>query len=82
MDRYTVELIVANKCGVLNRITSLYTKRGYNIDTLNVSQTSDPEYSRMFIVSQGDEHTQIQTVRQLSKLYDVKKVTLMSAMPI
>ncbi len=78
MDKFTLELIVQNHYGVLNRITGLYTRRGYNIDSLNVNETSDPEYSRMLIVSRGDESVQIQMVRQISKLYDVKEVILMS----
>lgn len=78
MEKFTVELLVANHYGVLNRITTLYAKRGYNIDSLNVNETTDPELSRMLIVSKGDEYTQTQTVRQLSKLYDVKEVTLMT----
>lgn len=77
MEKFTIELTVANHFGVLNRITGLYSKRGYNIDSLNVNETSDPALSRMIIVSRGDEYTQTQMVRQLSKLYDVKEVTLM-----
>lgn len=78
MEKFTVELLVANHFGVLNRITNLYAKRGYNIDSLNVNETADPNLSRMLIVSRGDEYTQTQTVRQLNKLYDVKEVTLMT----
>lgn len=78
MDKFTVELIVANHYGVLSRITGLYARRGYNIDSLYVSETENPELSRMLIVSKGDEHIQTQMVRQLSKLYDTKEVTLMA----
>ena len=78
MEKFTVELIVANRYGVLNRITGLYARRGYNIDSLYVNETENPEFSRMFIVSQGDEYVQTQMVRQLSKLYDVKEVALMT----
>ena len=77
MHKFTIELIVANHYGVLNRITGLYTRRGFNIDSLNVSETADPALSRMLIVSTGDEYIQTQMVRQLSKLYDVKEVTIM-----
>ncbi|MDD4690017.1 MAG: acetolactate synthase small subunit [Eubacteriales bacterium] len=77
MEKFTVELIVANRYGVLNRITGLYARRGYNIDSLNVNETSDPRFSRMLIVSQGDEYIRTQMVRQLAKIYDVKEVTLM-----
>ena len=78
MEKFTIELIVANRYGVLNRITGLYARRGYNIDSLNVNETADPQFSRMLIVSRGDAYIQTQMVRQLSKLYDVKEVTLMS----
>ncbi len=77
MEKFTIELIVENRYGVLNRITGLYARRGYNIDSLNVNETSDPQFSRMLIVSRGDEYVRTQMVRQLAKLYDVKEVTLM-----
>lgn len=78
MEKFTIELIVSNHYGVLNRITGLYARRGYNIDSLNVNETADPELSRMLIVSHGDEYIQNQMVKQLKKLYDVKEVTLMT----
>jgi len=78
MELFTVELIVSNHYGVLNRITGLYARRGYNIDSLYVNQTENPELSRMLIVSHGDEYVQTQMARQLSKLYDVKEVALMT----
>ena len=77
MDSFTVELIVANHDGVLNRIANIYCRRGYNIDSLHVDATENLELSRMLIVSRGDEYVQAQIVRQLSKLYDIKKVTLL-----
>jgi acetolactate synthase I/III small subunit len=78
MDRFTVELIVSNHYGVLNRITGLYAKRGYNIDSLYVSETQNPEKSRMLITSKGDKYIQTQMVRQLKKLYDVEDIVLMA----
>lgn len=79
MERFTVELIVSNHHGVLNRITGLYARRGYNIESLSVNETVDPAFSRMLILSHGDEYIRTQMVRQLQKLYDVKEVSLMSA---
>jgi len=76
-EKFTVELLVANRYGVLNRITGLYARRGYNIDSLHVNETENTELSRMLICSRGDEQVQAQLVRQLSKLYDVKEVVLM-----
>ena len=78
MEKFTVELIVSNHYGVLNRITGLYAKRGYNINSLYVNETEDPQRSRMLITSMGDKYTQTQMVRQLSKLYDVQSVVLMT----
>jgi len=78
LDRFTVELIVSNHYGVLNRITGLYAKRGYNIDSLYVSETQNPEKSRMLITSKGNKYVQTQMVRQLKKLYDVENVVLMA----
>jgi acetolactate synthase-1/3 small subunit len=78
MEKFSVELLVSNHYGVLNRITGLYARRGYNIDSLYVNETENPEISRMMIVSKGDEYIQTQMVRQLSKLYDVKEVTLLT----
>jgi len=76
-DRFTVGLIVTNRYGVLNRIAGLYSKRGYNIDTLTVGETENPEFSRMTIVSSGDQQIRTQVVRQLNKLYDVKLAVLL-----
>ena len=78
MERFTVELIVSNRYGVLNRITGLYSKRGYNIDSLYVNETENPEKSRMLITSKGDKYIQTQMARQLSKLLDVQEVILMT----
>jgi acetolactate synthase-1/3 small subunit len=78
MEKFAVELIVENHFGVLNRITGLYARRGYNIDSLHVNETGDPELSRMLIVSTGDAYIQTQMVHQLSKLYDVREVSLMA----
>ena len=78
MEYFTIELLVANHYGVLNRITGLYARRGYNIDSLHVNETENPELSRMLIVSKGDEYIQTQMVRQLKKQHDVKEVTLMA----
>jgi acetolactate synthase-1/3 small subunit len=78
MERFTVELLVSNHYGVLNRITGLYSKRGYNIDSLYVNETQNPEKSRMLITSKGTKHIQTQMVRQLQKLYDVQTVVLMA----
>ncbi len=74
--KFTLELLVSNHAGVLNRITGLYSKRGYNIDSLVVHASRNPEFSSMKIVSCGGAGIRLQMVRQLRKLYDVKQVVL------
>lgn len=75
-EKFTIGLLVSNHFGVLNRVAGLYSKRGYNIDSLAVGETENPEYSRMTIVSTGDEYMKEQVVKQLQKLHDVKQVSL------
>jgi len=72
--RHTISILVENKFGVLTRIAGLFSGRGYNIDTLNVGPTHDPNTSRMTIVTRGDDATLDQIVKQLNKLVDVLKV--------
>jgi acetolactate synthase-1/3 small subunit len=72
--RHTISVLVENKFGVLTRVAGLFSGRGYNIDTLNVGPTHDPELSRMTIVTLGDDATLDQIVKQLNKLPNVIKV--------
>src|ERR1044072_3850208 len=72
--RHTISILVENKFGVLTRIAGLFSGRGYNIDTLNVGPTQDPNTSRMTIVTRGDEATLEQIIKQLKKLVDVIEV--------
>lgn len=76
MELFTVELTVANHCGVLNRISGLYAKCKHNIESLTVQESRDPALSVMRISSHGDAAIQSQMMRQLSKLFDVKTVVL------
>ncbi|MCL2231103.1 MAG: acetolactate synthase small subunit, partial [Treponema sp.] len=75
-ERFIVGLLVTNRHGVLHRISGLYNKRGYNIDSLAVGETEDPALSRMTIASIGDEYIKTQMIRQLKKLLDVKAAVL------
>ncbi len=72
--RHTISVLVENKFGVLTRVAGLFSGRGYNIDTLNVAPTQDPNTSRMTIVTRGDDATLEQIVKQLNKLIDVLEV--------
>ncbi|MBR5606656.1 MAG: acetolactate synthase small subunit, partial [Verrucomicrobia bacterium] len=72
--RHTISVLVENKFGALTRVAGLFSGRGYNIHSLNVAPTHDPTLSRMTIVTNGDEATIEQIVKQLNKLIDVLKV--------
>lgn len=74
MSKYILSVLVENHPGVLSKISGLFTRRGYNIDSLTVSITEEPSISRMTIVLQGDEQIAEQIVKQLNKLIDVIKV--------
>ena len=76
--RHTISGLVENKFGVLTRVTGLFSGRGYNIDTLNVAPTQDAAFSRMTIVTTGDEATLEQIVKQLNKLPNVIQVQNLS----
>jgi acetolactate synthase-1/3 small subunit len=71
MGRHSLSLYVANKPGVLNRITQVFSRRGYNIDSLVVSETQNPDFSQMNIVASGEARTLEQIIKQLNKLVDV-----------
>ena len=71
MQRYTVAVLVRNQFGVLNRVTSMFRRRQFNIDNLTVSETESPDYSRITVQFSGEERTKKQLVDQLYKLPDV-----------
>ncbi len=68
---HSISLLVSNKPGVLVRIALVFSRRGYNIDSLVVSPTLDPDFSRMNIVARGNPATLMQIIQQLEKLVDV-----------
>ncbi len=74
IKRHIISALVYNKPGVLARISTLFAARGYNIDSLAVGETENPEVSRMTIVVRGDEKILEQVEKQLNKLIDVIKV--------
>lgn len=74
-QRHTISLLVENRFGVLARIAGLFSARGYNIDSLSVGETDDPQVSRMTIVVRGDDRILEQVQKQLNKLIDVIKVS-------
>ena len=75
MNTYTLSVLVANAPGVLTRVAGLFSRRGYNIDSLTVGPTLDPAVSRMTIVaSVADERVLEQIVKQLNKLVETYKI--------
>lgn len=71
MDKFVLSVLVENKAGVLSRVSGLFSRRGYNIDSLTVCATHDPNVSRMTIVVKGDEYILEQIQKQLAKLQEV-----------
>lgn len=74
MDKHVLSVLVRNSSGVLSRVSGLFSRRGYNIDSLTVGRTEDPEISRMTITLMGDEDVLEQVQKQLNKLEDVLTV--------
>lgn len=74
MRKYILSVLVENNPGVLARVSGLFSRRGFNIDSLAVGVTQDPLVSRMTIVVCGDEYIVDQVFKQLNKLIDVIKV--------
>lgn len=72
--KHTISVIVENKPGVLSRVSGLFSRRGFNIESLAVGTTEDPSMSRMTIVVEGDENDLEQITKQLYKLIDTLKV--------
>lgn len=76
-EKFILSLLVSNEAGVLTRISGLFARRGFNIDSLSVGETQSREVSRITILAAGDGYVREQIVRQLEKLQDVKVVKLM-----
>ena len=72
--KHTISVIVENKPGVLSRVSGLFSRRGFNIESLAVGTTEDPKLSRMTIVVEGNEQDLEQITKQLYKLIDTLKV--------
>ena len=79
MQKRILSLLVDNTAGVLSRIAGLFSRRGYNIDSLTVGVTADERYSRMTVVCSGDTMILEQITKQLAKLVDVSKIQMLPA---
>ena len=77
MNRFVIAAYVENKYGVLTRVSGLFMRKGFNIDSLTVGETDDPAYSRITITHRGDDYAKEQLINQLKKLYNVKNVVLL-----
>ncbi len=77
VEQFVISALVSNYSGVLSRVSGMFTRRGFNIDTLTVGETESPEFSRITISTTCDAAVCRQLVGQLEKLYDVKKVQVM-----
>ena len=77
MDRIVLSLLVDNTSGVLSRVAGLFSRRGYNIDSLTVGVTADERYSRMTVVCSGDSMILEKITKQLAKLVDVRDIKVL-----
>ena len=71
MEQHVISVLVENRAGTLSRVSGLFSRRGYNIDSLTVGETDDPSISRMTIAVTGKDRVLEQIIKQLSKLVDV-----------
>ncbi len=76
-QKHTISVLVENHAGVLSRVAGLFSRRGFNIDSLAVGETRNPEISRITIVVNGDDYTVDQVSKQLNKLVDVIKIKIL-----
>lgn len=82
MKRHTISVLVNNHPGVLQRVAGLFGRRGFNIDSITVGQSEDPELSRMIIATSGDDKMLEQVQKQLNKLIDVIQIIELTAYPL
>ena len=74
MQKKVFQLLADNTSGVLSRISGLFSRRGYNIESITAGQTADPRYSRITIVATGDYEILEQIEKQVAKLIDVRDI--------
>ena len=72
MQKKVLQLLVDNTSGVLSRIAGLFSRRGYNIDSITAGVTADPRFTRITIVTSGDDEILDQIEKQVAKLIDVR----------
>ncbi len=77
MKQYVIGVIVANITGVLSRVSGMFTRRGFNIDSLTVGETESSSFSRITIAFHGDEDLKERILQQIKKLHDVREVEVL-----
>ncbi len=82
MNKHTISVLVNDQPGVLQRVSGLFGRRGFNIESITVGTSRGSRLSRMVIVTTGDDKTLEQVTKQLYKLIDVIKVVDLSANPM
>ncbi|WP_217596273.1 acetolactate synthase small subunit [Cohnella sp. GbtcB17] len=80
--RHTIAILVNDQPGVLQRVSGLFGRRGFNIESITVGTSEEPGLSRMVIVTKGDDHTLEQIEKQLYKIIDVIKVVDIGSSPM
>ena len=81
MQKRVLSLLVDNTAGVTTRVSGLFSRRGYNIDSITGGVTADDRFSRITVVCSGDELILEQITNQLAKLVDVRDIKILSARP-
>lgn len=79
MKRFVIAVLVSNISGVLTRVSSMFTRRSFNIDSLTVGETESSEFSRITITFRGDDYVKEQILKQLCKLHDVKEAKVLES---
>lgn len=74
MQKRVFQLLVDNNAGVLSRISGLFSRRGYNIESITAGVTADPRFTRIIIVTSGEEEILDQIEKQVAKLVDVRNI--------
>ena len=81
MRKQVLSLLVENTSGVLSHISGLFSRRGYNIDSFSAGVTADPRFTRITVVSSGDEQILEQIEKQLAKLEDGRQSSMFDDHP-
>ena len=76
-NKYVIAVLVSNISGVLSRVSGMFTRRGFNIDSLTVGETESSGFSRITVTFRGDEDIKEKILQQLQKLHDVREVEVL-----